>query len=265
PARDDERTDVRDAGAAAVAPELGQYTSRGPRIREQGGPHLHQVGPGEQILKRVRAGADPARADDRDGDALTSPPDGVHAHGQNGGAADPAGPGADDGPAGLEIEEEAREGVDQSQAVGAGADRDLGHAADIRHVGRELGDERPAGEGTHGADDLGEEVLPGGEHGAAFLDIRARQVELEGEKAGQRVEALDHLDVVLDRAAGDVDEDLRATQAAGQPGELLLGHPVEPDVGEADGVDHAALEFRDAGRRVALAWLRGDGLDREAA
>ena len=84
---------------------------------------------------------------------------------------------------------------------------------------------------------------------AAFLDVRARDVELDRGHALAVGQDPRHLDVLVDRAAADVDDDDRAE--APQFGHLLADEPVDADALQADRVEHARWRFHDARRRDA--------------
>ena len=63
---------------------------------------------------------------------------------------------------------------------------------------------------------------------------------------------------ILHRGRGDADDGRRAV--LGVLRQQLVQEVVEPFAGQADAVDHAAFDFGDAGRRVAVAQVAADRL-----
>ena len=95
---------------------------------------------------------------------------------------------------------------------------------------------------------------------AAFLDVRARDVQLDaGDALGVRQDARD-LDVLVERGAADVDDDRGAPRA--QFGQLLVDEAVHADALQADRVQHPGRRFDDARRRVAFAFGEEQSLRR---
>src|SRR5688500_8881152 len=123
----DEVCDARHVIVGRPFLELSKYTHRGTRVRETRRTDLNERRASQKILHRVLAR--PYSADAQDGHlyALTGLPDGMYTNGQEGGAADAAGTGAEHGTSGARIEKEPRHGVDEGEGVGAFGDGDLGH------------------------------------------------------------------------------------------------------------------------------------------
>ena len=95
-----------------------------------------------------------------------------------------------------------------------------------------------------GADHVERAVQAAAERDAAFLDVRAGDVQLERVHAFGIGEDARQLDVLVERAAADVDDDGRAEPA--QLGQLLGDEAVDADALQADGVEHAGRRFDDA-------------------
>ena len=98
---------------------------------------------------------------------------------------------------------------------------------------------------------------------APFLDVRARDVQLEGVHAFGVGQDPRDFDVFVQRRAADVDDDDGAALA--QFGQPLGDEAVDADALQADGVQHARRRFDDARRRVPFALGEEQSLDRDAA
>ena len=120
-----------------------------------------------------------------------------------------------------------------------------------------------AGDLAHRADDGVRAGEAAAERDAAFLDVRAGDVELERGNAFGIAQDSRQLDVLVDRRAADVDEDDGA--AIAQLGQLLAHEPVHADALQADRVEHAGRSLDDARRRMSLAFGEEQSLDRDAA
>ena len=119
--------------------------------------------------------------------------------------------------------------------------------------------------GADGGDDIGGAVQAASERDAAFLDVRARDVQLERGDPFDIGQDLRELDVLLQRRAADVDDDHRAARA--QLGHLLRDEAMDADALQADRVQHAGRRFDDARRRMSFALgekqpLHGDAAER---
>ena len=86
---------------------------------------------------------------------------------------------------------------------------------DVGHVRRQLDQERQVRRAADGRGDLARGAGIDRELEAALADVRAADVELDAGDPGHAVEPAGDLDVVVDRLAGDVDEDRRPP---GRPG-----------------------------------------------
>ena len=100
-------------------------------------------------------------------------------------------------------------------------------------------------------DDIGGAVQAAAERDAAFLDVRARDVQLERGDAFDIGQDPRQLDVLLQRRAADVDDDHRA--AGAQLGHLFRDEAMHADALKADGVQHAGRRLDDARRRMPFA------------
>jgi hypothetical protein len=80
--------------------------------------------------------------------------------------------------------------------------------------------------GTYRGDDVGGGDRVAGEHLAAALDVRAADVDLEAQYAGDPAQPLGQLGEVLDPGAGDGDQ--RPDAPLGQPRQLVGEEPVDP-------------------------------------
>ena len=91
-----------------------------------------------------------------------------------------------------------------------------------------------------------------------FLDVRAREVELDRLDVGAIVEALADAGVVGHGEAADGDPDAEAEP--GERGQRLVDEAVDAGALEADRVEHAGVRLGDPHRLVALAGQRRDRL-----
>ena len=101
---------------------------------------------------------------------------------------------------------------------------------------------------AHGAGDVVRAVQAAAELNAAFLDVRARDVQLDGRDALVIRQDARDLRVLVERGAADVDDDARAALA--QQRQLLADEAVDADALQADGVEHAGRRLGDARRRT---------------
>ena len=100
----------------------------------------------------------------------------------------------------MDVDLHAEQGVDQRHGVSAGRLDGLGHRDDVRDIRRELEDDGLLGMRLGRADDGRSRLRVGAEDDASFLDIWARDVELDGGDA-RHIEEAGELAVVLGRAA----------------------------------------------------------------
>jgi hypothetical protein len=116
---------------------------------------------------------------------------------------------------------------------------------------------------AHRAHHVERAVQAAPERDAAFLDVRAGDVELErGHAVGVREDPR-QLDVLIERAAADVDDDGGAALA--QLGQLLGDEAVHADTLQPDRIQHARGRLDDAFRRMALAFLEEEPFHRDGA
>ena len=116
---------------------------------------------------------------------------------------------------------------------------------------------------AHGPDHVGRSVETAAEGDAAFLDVGARDVELECRNAFDVGQDLRQLHVLLQRGPADVDDDHGAARA--QLRHFLFDEAVHADALQPDRVEHARRRFDDTRRRVAFALGKKESLDGDAA
>ena len=115
---------------------------------------------------------------------------------------------ADHGASCLHVDRHAHHGIDDCEPVAAGLDATPRVFPDVGLVRRELGDERLARDRAAGLDDPRRHVRIVAELHAAFLDVRARDVELD--RIDRRiVETARDLDIIVDGRTADVREETR--------------------------------------------------------
>ena len=130
--------------------------------------------------------------------------------------------------------------------------------------GVSFGNERQARDLAHRADDVVRAGQAAAELDAAFLDVRARDVQLDGGDAfGVRQDARD-FGVFVDAC---VPQTLTITVAprARSSGSFSSHEAVDADALQADRVEHAGRRLDDARRRVAFALVEEQALDDDAA
>ncbi len=176
-------------------------------------PTCTAVAPAMHELERVARVGDAAHPDDRNLHrlpALVDHADGDRPDRRSAQAADDV---RDLRPARLDVDDHREKRVDERHGVGAGV---FGRARERRDVGdvrRQLGNQRQPCHLAHGADDVEGAVQAAAELDAAFLDVRARDVQLDcGDALGVRQDPR-HFDVLVERRAAHVDDDGRARRA----------------------------------------------------
>ena len=138
-----------------------------------------------------------------------------------------------------------------------------GKRGHIGYVRRQLRNERQARDAANGADNIARADEAAAELNAAFLDVGARDVELDrGDAVGVGQDAR-NLDVLLECRPADVDEDRRTTRP--QFGQMLLDEPVDADSLETNGIQHPRRRFDDARGRMPFALGQEQALDGDAA
>ena len=90
----------------------------------------------------------------------------------------------------------------------------------------------------------------------SFLDIGARDVQLERTDLGVRGKFLNDLNEFLDRLAEDVGNDVAIARF--QLGQFFTDEGVYPNIFEADGVQHSGRRLNDPARSIA-----GRGVQRQ--
>src|SRR5205823_13963549 len=131
------------------------------------------------------------------------------------------------------------------------------------HVGRELGNDRQARHFSHCGNYIERAVQTAAERDAAFLDVGARDVQLEGSDALGIRKNPGKLDVLVNRASANVDDDSRA--AIAQLGELLGDESPHADALQSNGVQHAGGRLDNPGCRVTFALGEEEAFHRDAA
>ena len=151
----------------------------------------------------------------------------------------------------------------QRHGLGTGRRDGAGDLDDAVGVGAQLGPARPAGDGRRG-DDGGRQLGVVGEDRVAALEVRARQVDLDGDDLRRRDrQQLGGAGVVVDRATPD-------RRHHRGPGAQQVGqHVVEPvrhaGALQPDGVEHPLGRRVQPRRRVAGPLERGERLDDHGA
>ena len=178
--RADEIGDARDAGGAACSRvDAVEQLRPDERIDEVRRADLHGRRAGDHELERVARVGDAAHADDRNLHRLAALVD--HAHGdrpdrRTAQAADAV---RDLRPPRLDVDDHRQERVDERHGIGAGLFGRARERGDVGDVRRQLRNERQARHLAHGADDVVRAAQAAAELDAAFLDVRARDVQLD--------------------------------------------------------------------------------------
>ena len=132
------------------------------------------------------------------------------------------------------------------------------------HIGAELGDQRQRGGLAAGGDHLAEQPRVGAELSAAFLDVRAGDVELEGADTAQRVKAARDLGVFLDRGAPDVD-DRRARAGSSERASIGSMKPSTPGPCRPIALSRPLVTSAVRGVGLPLHRVEADALDHDRA
>ena len=250
--------------AGAPAFETVGYVFHSARIGVAGSAYLHGRGSGHHVLDRVFTAEDASHAYDGDADGLGDVVDHADGDGLNGRAREASRDVGDAGAAGLDVDGEGDEGVDEGDGVGTGVGGDAGHLADAGDVGGELDHEGAAGCSLGAGDELVEEGRVGAEDHAAVAGVGAAGVELVHSDAGGVVEGVDDFEAVFDGEAEDIGDDDDVLYVL-ELGELFGDEGADAHVLETDGVDHAGGGFDDAGRWIASHRLAGEALGDEGS
>ena len=156
----------------------------------------------------------------------------------------------------LNINRHGRITVRYRQRVAARIFRHLGVRQDPHHVWTHLGNEwqlrRPAARGHH----LREQFHVRPELRAAFLDVRAGNVQFQSTDTAQRVKSPGDLGVFVNRGAPDVDDGRHLQFFEERP--VFFDEPIHTRSLQTDGVEHAAGDFRRARRGIATNRMQPD-------
>jgi len=157
---------------------------------------------------------------------------------------------------GFVVDGHADEGVDERYGVGSGFLGGKGYAADGCDVGRQFDHEVAPGQLAEFGDDFKGCVAADAHDHAFAFDVGTGEIDFVCVEAFDGVEPGDHFAVVVDGAAGDVDDDRRAESP--QKGDFFGDKSFNPDIGKPDGVDHAGRGFGNALGRIS-----GSGFERD--
>ena len=258
PALDRARARAREARA-----HLLQHLQRRARADERRGADLDRGGADGQELERVAARQDAPRSDHRDLHRLRA----LEAAGErerlDGGTRQPAGLAVEPGMAAPEIDGQTDERVDGGDRAGAAGLAGARQLADRGDVGRELRDQRFRRERPEAPERRLEPPRLRPVAGAALAHVGAREVDLERGDRRQVRELGQQSFEMARRVAADRGDDRGSERR--EPGDLLRAELREPDVLEADRVEHAARGLRDPLRRIPGAGLERHGLRDDAA
>jgi hypothetical protein len=218
---------------------------------EQRSPHADRGRAGDDELERVARVTDAALADDRHAVRARNLGD-LHYLEQRDRfdrrARQAALHVADYGPARVHVDRHPHHRIDHGEPVAAGLDAAPCVLADVRLVRRQLGDQRFAGHRAAGLDDARRHVRVVAELDAAFLDVRAGDVQLD--RVDRRIlETTRDFDVVVDRRTADVREESGFGEVERR--QDRVDDVIDARVLQADRVQHALRRLVDAVRRVA--------------
>ncbi len=262
----DDVVDIRDVmtvqpGVQAIddADEAGRIAENGRADGDGVGARHHEF---DDVLSR-RYSAD---SDDRDIDGLPRFINHADSDRFEGGAAETAGLVGDFEGTPFDVDGHAGDRVDEGNHVRTCFYYGFCEIANARDVGGELRDERQRRGLADGMDDGGGLHGIGSEGDAAFLDVRAGDVDFQRCNAAFfRLESGGDFRVLLDGLAPDVDE--HGAVDGAQEGEVVLmgDEFVYARILQADGVEHAAIDFRRARHGIAVGREGRDAFDGDAA
>ena len=161
----------------------------GLRFVEIRGAHRHRRRAGHHELDGVRGALDAAHADDGDADGLGGVPDQLDCDRFDARPAQPARAIGQPGPACLDVDGHCRKAVGDGQRVATGLLRRFGIRCDVDHIWAQLGDERQGCRLPTGRHHLMKQSRIGSELGAAFLDVRTRDVQFERADTAEGIQA----------------------------------------------------------------------------
>ena len=226
--RADEVVDGRATLVGEVLAELGGDGLGGVGVDKQRGADGEAGGAGDEELSGVLPSLYAAHADDGDmcvaGDVAVDAVDEVDGQWADGGPGQAAGAVGQSRGALVNVDGHRGVGVDHAQRVGAAFDGGARGGDDVGGVGRELDDELAGGSdgGAHFLDERPEQGWVGAED-QAVRDVGARDVQLDGVDGLVLGDGCGGVDVVVERVAGDVDDDARARLSeALEVGELFV-------------------------------------------
>ena len=232
-------------------------------IDEVGRAHLHGGRAGNHELERVGRRRDAAHADHRNLHRAPALVDHAHRDRPDRRAAQAADDVRELRAPGFDVDRHRQERVHERHGIGAGILGGLGERGHVGDVRRELRDHRQARHLLHRADDVERAVQAAAERDAALLDVRAGDVQLERVHAFRIRQDSRELDVLVQRAAADVDD-----VGGAEPPQLrqLLGDvSMDADPLQADGVEHSRRRLDDALRRMSFTRLEEQTLGDDRA
>ena len=233
------------------------------RIPECRRAHLHRARPGDQKLRRVFAGRDPAQPDHRNLHRARRLVHQAQRHRLDGRTGKSAEAGADPRPPRAGVDRQADERVHQGKGVRAALLRRARQRFDGAHVGRKLDDHRPRGHALRRRHHFAQQRGVAREVDAAVARVGAGDVQFVPGQPLVIVEHAHHFHVVFHLVAEHVGEDRRAQ--AGQRRQFVPDEGAHADILQADRVDHAAFALIHARRRIAFDGLARQALHHEAA
>src|SRR5262245_17644675 len=250
----------------APAEEVLEYPHGRAWIVERRGAHTDRGRARQQHLDRVDACRDAPGADDRHARMCA----GDVVHGSEGDRLDrrtgqAASARAERGPAPLGVDDEAEQRVDERETGCARSQRGRGDLAQVGDVRRELHEHGKIEIGlVHGLCRRARRRRGVGEHRRAVLEVRAADVDLDGDKlVACRAEQLGRSPELLDRTSPDRRDDARAGGAERR--EIVVDPVLDARSLQADGVEHPRGRHMQARRRVAGPLVGREGLRRDRA
>lgn len=235
------------------------------RVVKQCSTHTYGRGAGDDKFQCILRIDDTALADDGDSVGFTRLINLVgfqQGDGLDGGAGEATLIVADDGHTLFDIDGHAHEGIDDRKAVGASLDTAARVFLYVGLVGGEFGDQRFVGYLAASLHYARGHLRVIAEGDAAFLHIRAGDVDLHSVDVGVIKQARD-FGVLFHRGAGDISDKARFLEIQG--GEDVIHHVTGAGVLQADSVEHASGGFHHPVRRVAEARFQRGALEADGA
>ena len=161
----------------------------------------------------------------------------------------------------LHVDCHARHRVDDRERIGTRFDTSARVLANVGLIRRELRDQRLLRHRATGSDDSRRHLRIVAELHTAFLDVRARDVDLD--RIDRRIlEAARHFDVILDGRTADVGNETRLAEI--QRRQNLRHDMIDAGILQADRIQHAHRCFVDAMRWIAEPRLSRRALEHDA-